>query len=139
MQVSVGALKSVTAHPRYDASSQRLVGFSYTPNPVTGTEIQVFEFNDDGDNSFSFTDPTRRSLATTPPCSLTIPNVFGLFHDFVVTKNYVIFTQAPTVFGDLAANALQVCVLVVKLCRGSRRCVCVCVLLLEMSSSMRRE
>jgi carotenoid cleavage dioxygenase-like enzyme len=75
----------------------------------------VFEFNDDGDNSFSFTDPTRRALTTTPPRSLTLPNVFGLFHDFVVTKNYVIFTQAPTVFGDLAANALQVVKLALQL------------------------
>ena len=99
-EVQVGKLKSVTAHPRYDASSDRLVAFSYTPNPISGTEIQVFELEDGG---------TARACeqATTPPLSITLPKMFGLFHDFVVTKNYVVFTAAPTVFGDLARNGLS--------------------------------
>ena len=85
---------------RFDANTGRLVAFSYTPNPVSGTEIQVFEFEDGASQRGG------RQL-TTVARSTVLPNMFGLFHDFVVTKNYVVFTAAPTVFGDLAANGLK--------------------------------
>lgn len=33
--------------------------------------------------------------------------MFGLFHDFVVTKNFVAFTASPQSLGDLKSSALD--------------------------------
>lgn len=38
---------------------------------------------------------------------MQVPGVFGLFHDFVVTKNYVAFTASPQSLGDLKASAFD--------------------------------
>merc|ERR1712137_547435 len=38
-----------TAHPRIDASTGRMVGFQYQPNPVLGhTTLTFWEFNPEG-------------------------------------------------------------------------------------------
>jgi carotenoid cleavage dioxygenase-like enzyme len=36
-----------------------------------------------------------------------LPGVFGLFHDFVVTKNYIVFTASPQGLGDLKSTGLD--------------------------------
>lgn len=35
------------AHPRLDPANDRVVNFSYKPNPVTGTKVTFWEFNSD--------------------------------------------------------------------------------------------
>ena len=37
----------MTAHPRYDSTSDRLVCYDYKPTPLTGTALRLFEFESD--------------------------------------------------------------------------------------------
>lgn len=76
----VSNVPSMSAHPRRDG--EKLRSYAYKPNPVTGTKIDLFEGVEDGRR--------RRSVK--------IPRVFGLFHDFVATENYNVFTAAPMRF-----------------------------------------
>nr|AMR99691.1 9-cis-epoxycarotenoid dioxygenase [Scrippsiella trochoidea] len=81
-----GALKdgdNFTAHPRYDAANDRLVGFQYQPDPAADqTELTFWEF---GRGGFEVLNCVKQ----------TVPG-FGFFHDFVVTKNYYVLSYAPT-------------------------------------------
>ena len=86
--------KSMTAHPRYDANTGRLVAYGYTPNPLTGTALRIFEF-----------DPSFRLKGTVS--EYKVPGVFGLFHDCAVTRNYIVFTASPQSLGDLKRAGLD--------------------------------
>uniref|UniRef100_A0A7S2S5X2 Dioxygenase n=1 Tax=Rhizochromulina marina TaxID=1034831 RepID=A0A7S2S5X2_9STRA len=84
--------QSMTAHPRVDSSTNRLVGFGYDPSPVSQTtSLRIFEF----DEEFR---PLGDALELTVPAA-------AFFHDFVVTKNYYVFTLSPIQF-DVGLDAL---------------------------------
>ena len=75
-----------TAHPRVDANTGRLVGFSTTGNSPKETCLTVREFDKD-----------LNVVASRP---FTVPGL-AFFHDFVVTKNYYIFNAPPLAFDPL--------------------------------------
>lgn len=82
--------ESLSAHPRYCAATDRLVGFSYNPSPLTGaTSVKLFEF----DRSFALVEPPQG--APRFPRVVNLKGTFGLFHDFAVTEKYLVFTVAP--------------------------------------------
>jgi hypothetical protein len=90
-----------------------LVAYSYTPNPLSGTALRVFEFDpsfklDQGDGSGAFGSGNGLNKKRWGGMlEYTIKDVFGLFHDFVVTKNLVAFTVSPQSLGDLKTKALD--------------------------------
>lgn len=71
---------TLSAHPRLDSNTGHLITFSAK---LVGKEtvLNVFEFDS--------------SLDVVASRSINIPG-FSFFHDFIVTKNYYIFNQAPT-------------------------------------------
>lgn len=75
-----------TAHPRVDANTNRLVGFSSKRDTPKESSITVYEF-DQGLNPVS-----QRTF--------TVPGT-AFFHDFVVTKNYYVFNAPPLKFDPL--------------------------------------
>lgn len=88
--------QGLTAHPRYDAKNDRLVCYDYKPNPISGTALRLFEF----DNTFRL---WQNRIVDT-----TIPGVFGLFHDFAITERFMVFAASPQSFGDgSAAGAVK--------------------------------
>ena len=85
----------MTAHPRFDANTGRLCCYSYTPNPLSGTALRLWEFG------------PECQLAR-PVQEYSIPGIFGLFHDFVITKNYAVFTASPQGLGNLGSAGLDI-------------------------------
>jgi len=98
--------ESMAAHPRFDANSGRLVAYSYAPSPLSGsTQLRVFEF----DAKFRLVDqePGFGTAKGGSVLKQTVKGSFGLFHDFVVTKNFVAFTATPQSLGDLTTKGLD--------------------------------
>lgn len=75
-------LPSITAHPRLLAG--RTTAFSYTPVPLAGTTIDVFDLDD--------------ALRVSNRRRVRLPGIFGLFHDFAATDSCAVFSAAPTTF-----------------------------------------
>lgn len=83
-----------SAHPRRDVANNRLVNFAYMPNPLSGkTQLTFYEFG-----------PDFRPINKERPRLLASVPGFCLVHDFALTANYYVVTQAPTSFG---ANPLD--------------------------------
>lgn len=83
-----GLLKSkqpFSAHPRIDANTNRLISFSSIQGSKSA-QMTVFEFD------------TAFKLVSSRP--FEVPG-FVFFHDFLVTKNYYLFTKVPTDFSPL--------------------------------------
>lgn len=83
-----GLLKSkqpFSAHPRIDANTNRLISFSSIQGSKSA-QMTVFEFD------------TAFKLVNSRP--FEVPG-FVFFHDFLVTKNYYLFTKVPTDFSPL--------------------------------------
>lgn len=80
-QANIEGVSSMSAHPRYDDGTWR--AFAYDPVPIRGTGVDVFELASDATQALHL----RRH---------NLPGIFGLFHDFVATPNYALFTAAPT-------------------------------------------
>lgn len=78
---NIDGVSSMSAHPRSDDGTWR--AYAYDLDPSRGTMIDVFELASDA----------KRALHLR---HLTVPGTFGLFHDFVATPNYALFTAAPT-------------------------------------------
>mmetsp|Transcript_35773 Transcript_35773/g.80558 ORF Transcript_35773/g.80558 Transcript_35773/m.80558 type:complete len:601 (+) Transcript_35773:92-1894(+) len=96
--------QSMSAHPRFDANSGRLVAYGYKPNPLTGTALRMFEFDAD----FNLMPPLKSPKGTPAKVvEATVPGVFGLFHDCVVTENFIAFTASPQGLGDLGSAGLD--------------------------------
>lgn len=75
----------LTAHPKIDPQTNRLITFSAeaTPQKTTMTVFEIdTEFNVERERKFEV-------------------EGFGFFHDFVVTKNYYLFTRCPLEFKPL--------------------------------------
>ena len=79
-----GALRekdTFTAHPRFDATTGREVGFQYQPDPVNGiTQISFWEF--------------APGFELIQRVDIEVPG-FGFYHDFLVTDSYYILSRAP--------------------------------------------
>ncbi len=80
-----GALRekdTFTAHPRFDATTGRKVGFQYQPDPVNGiTQISFWEF-------------APADFELIQRVDIEVPG-FGFYHDFLVTESYYILSRAP--------------------------------------------
>mmetsp|Transcript_19254 Transcript_19254/g.47306 ORF Transcript_19254/g.47306 Transcript_19254/m.47306 type:complete len:366 (+) Transcript_19254:3-1100(+) len=71
-----------------DVERKRFVNFGYKPNPLTGTSVSFYEFNDD-----------FRPLNVERPVTqqITMPG-FAFVHDMALTRNFYIVTQPPLQF-----------------------------------------
>jgi all-trans-8'-apo-beta-carotenal 15,15'-oxygenase len=75
----------LSAHPRFDANLNRMVTFTTERSPSVST-LNCIEFDPD------------LKVMTQRKCE--VPG-FVFFHDFIVTKNWYIFDQAPVKFNPL--------------------------------------